>query len=166
MIIRPGQGLWCAIRGLWHLFYTGTCRAEDGKKQRIGHATSTDLHTWTRVGDGLCLDLDPLNPDYEEYSPDLWYDRALRDPWVMPDPDGQGWRMYVTSRSPSVPESYARGSIGLARSDDLIHWTWERPLYVGQNAQLEVPQVFEMAGRWYCLFCNDSAHWSHACGGK
>ena len=26
--------------------------------QRIGHATSTDLHNWTRVGDGLCLDLD------------------------------------------------------------------------------------------------------------
>ena len=26
--------------GLWHLFYTGTSRSEDGLKQRIGHATS------------------------------------------------------------------------------------------------------------------------------
>ena len=42
--------------GLWHLFYTGTSRAEDGLKQRIGHATSTDLHNWARVGDGLALD--------------------------------------------------------------------------------------------------------------
>ncbi len=24
--------------GLWHLFYTGSCRAEGGLKQRIGHA--------------------------------------------------------------------------------------------------------------------------------
>ena len=148
--------------GLWHLFYSGTCRAEEGKKQRIGHATSKDLHTWTRVGDGLCLDLDCTNPDYEEYEPDLWWDRALRDPWVMRDPDGQGWRMYVTTRSPIGDESYARGSIGMARSDDLINWTWDRPIYVGQNAQLEVPQVFQMGGRWYCLLCNDSAHWSQA----
>ncbi len=44
--------------GLWHLFYTGTCRAEDGLKQRVGHATSRDLHSWVRVGDGLALDID------------------------------------------------------------------------------------------------------------
>ena len=43
--------------GLWHLFYTGSSHAEDCLYQRIGHATSPDLHDWTRVGDGLCLDL-------------------------------------------------------------------------------------------------------------
>jgi len=43
--------------GLWHLFYTGTTKAEKMMRQRIGHATSTDLHSWERVGDGLCLDL-------------------------------------------------------------------------------------------------------------
>ncbi len=148
--------------GLWHLYYTGTCRAEQGKKQRIGHATSADLHTWARVGDGLCLDLDPDNPDYEEYEPDLWWDRALRDPWVMRDPEGRGWRMYLTTRAPKGGDSFARGAIGLARSQDLRTWRWDAPIYVGQNAQLEVPQVFTMGGRWFCLFCNDSAHWSAA----
>src|SRR4051812_1228354 len=34
--------------GLWHLFYTGTSTSEDRKKQRIGLATSTDLHRWQR----------------------------------------------------------------------------------------------------------------------
>ena len=72
--------------GLWHLFYTGTSRAEDGLKQRIGHATSTDLHNWTRVGDGLALDIDDR---YEEYAPGHWHDRAMRDPWVMRDPNGR-----------------------------------------------------------------------------
>ena len=33
--------------GLWHLFYTGTCLAEKSLYQRIGHATSPDLTTWT-----------------------------------------------------------------------------------------------------------------------
>src|SRR5215213_10289021 len=27
-------------RGRWHLFYTGVARAEDGRVQRVGHATS------------------------------------------------------------------------------------------------------------------------------
>ena len=52
--------------GLWHLFYTGTTLAENSLYQRIGHATSTDLHSWERVGDGLCLDLTGPNADTYE----------------------------------------------------------------------------------------------------
>ncbi|OYX17988.1 MAG: levansucrase, partial [Rhodobacterales bacterium 32-66-9] len=52
--------------GLWHLFYTGTTLAEDSLYQRIGHATSKDLHNWTRVGDGLALDLTGPNADCYE----------------------------------------------------------------------------------------------------
>jgi len=83
--------------GLWHLFYTGTAQAEDGLKQRIGHATATELGQWQRVGDGLVLDLDPAF--YEEYAPGHWHDRALRDPWVMRDPAGEGWLMFLTARA-------------------------------------------------------------------
>ena len=28
--------------------------------------------------------------------------------------------------------------------------------------QMEVPQVFERDGRWYCLFCTAAEHWSEA----
>ena len=34
--------------GLWCLFYTGSSRADDGKIQRIGLATSSDLLTWQK----------------------------------------------------------------------------------------------------------------------
>ena len=30
----------------------------------------------------------------------------------------------------------------------------------GRLRQLEVPQVFEIDGRWYCVFCNAAEHWS------
>ena len=70
-VVRDGDGL-------WHLFYTGTAQAEDGLKQRIGHATARTLGAWERVGDGLALDLDP--DIYEEFAPGHWHDRALRDP--------------------------------------------------------------------------------------
>ena len=145
--------------GQWHLFYTGTCRAEEGKKQRIGHATSADMHNWRRVGDGLCLD---IGDQYEEFTPAHWHDRAFRDPWVMKDPSGNGWIMFFTARAPNVPEPNAAGAIGFANSADLMTWTLRDPVFVGGFGQLEVPQVFDVDGRWYCMFCTGKDHWSKA----
>ena len=96
-------------QGLWHLFYTGTQKSEQSLYQRIGHATSTDLHNWTRLGNGLALDLTGPNADCYETHHVIghWHDRAMRDPWVMKDPDGDGWLMYFTARVPGVPEPNA-----------------------------------------------------------
>lgn len=147
--------------GLWHLFYTGSTRAEDGLRQRIGHATSTDLHSWQRVGTGLALDL--IGPNANTYEVDhvgSWHDRAMRDPWVMRDPDGSGWLMYFTARVPGIAEPNAGGAIGFATSPDLMTWTLQPPVFAGGFGQLEVPQVFNVARKWYCLFCTSGFHWS------
>ncbi|MCW4628152.1 ABC transporter permease subunit [Marinomonas rhodophyticola] len=87
----------CDESGLYHLFYTGTCLAENSLYQRVGHATSTDLHHWQRVGDGLCLDLVGENAAHYEHQHQkgFWHDRAMRDPWVMKDPKGEGWLMFL-----------------------------------------------------------------------
>lgn len=148
--------------GLWHLFYTGTTRAENGKYQRIGHATSTDMHNWQRVGDGLCLDMTgPAARAYEaEFEVGFWHDRAMRDPWVIRDPDGEGWLMYFTARAHGIAEPNAGGAIGFATSPDLRHWTLQQPVFVGGFGQLEVPQVFAQQGTWYCLFCTAAEHFS------
>lgn len=148
--------------GLWHLFYTGARRSEDGLYQRIGHATSNDLHSWERVGDGLCLDLEGSNRvTYEaEHMLGHWHDRAMRDPWVMRDPEGDGWLMFFTARVPEVAEPNAGGAIGFATSPDLQEWTLQPPVFQGMFGQLEVPQVFERDGQWFCLFCTSESHWS------
>ncbi|MFB9948972.1 hypothetical protein ACFFP0_08945 [Rhizobium puerariae] len=150
--------------GRWHLFYTGTSKAEDAKVQRIGHAVSDDLHNWQRVGDGLCLDLEGPNAGLYEvtYTPGHWYERAMRDPWVMRDPDGEGWLMYFTARAPGIEEANEGGAIGFATSRDLVTWTLEPPVFVGAFGHHEVPQVLEIAGRWYCLFCCSAGNWSKA----
>lgn len=144
----------------WHLFYTGACHAEDGLIQRIGHATSDDLHNWKRVGDGLCLDI--AGDDYEQLRPGFWHDRAMRDPWVMRDPEGPGWLMFFTARSSGVQEPNAGGAIGFATSPDLMTWTLQPPVFSGGFGQLEVPEVFSYGGRWYCLFCTAAQHFSAA----
>ncbi len=149
--------------GQYHYFYTGSCRAEDGMIQRIGHAVGTDLETWERVGDGFCLDIVGPNADfYETAWQGRWHDRAMRDPWVMKDPSGDGWLMYFTARVPDVEETNAAGCIGFATSPDLYDWTLHPPVYIGSWGQLEVPQVFEKEGTWYCLFCMVEDHQSQA----
>jgi beta-fructofuranosidase len=150
--------------GLWHLFYTGSRSSEDGLYQRIGHATCTDMHNWQRVGDGFCLDLTGPNATrYEaDYAAGFWHDRAMRDPWVMRDPDGDGWLMYFTARANGVAEPNAGGAIGFATSPDLKDWSLQPPVFTGGFGQLEVPQVFEVDGNWYCLFCTSADHFSKA----
>ncbi|MBU1175447.1 MAG: glycoside hydrolase family 68 protein [Alphaproteobacteria bacterium] len=151
--------------GLWHLFYTGGSRAENALIQRIGHAVSEDLHHWRRTGrDGLCLDMKgPAARHYETaHMIGHWHDRAMRDPFVIADPEGEGYLMFFTARAEGVAEANAGGAIGLATSPDLDTWTLEPPVFVGGFGQLEVPQVFETGGRWYCLFCTSAQHWSEA----
>jgi beta-fructofuranosidase len=148
--------------GTWHLFYTGTSHEKEGLHQRIGHAVSTDMHSWVRVGDGLCLDLSgPNAAAYEDYTPGHWHDRAMRDPWVIKNPDGEGWLMYFTARVPGRAEPNAGGAIGFATSPDLTHWTLQKPVYTeGDFGQLEVPQVFQHGSHWYMTFCTAAEHWS------
>ena len=148
--------------GQWHLFYTGSSRAEDGLYQRIGHAVSDDMHRWNRVGDGHCLDLTGPNAVAYEAKHEIghWHDRAMRDPWVMKDPETGGWLMYFTARASGIAEANAAGAIGFATSPDLVEWTLQPPVFVGGYGQLEVPQVFEHRGHWYCLFCTHADHFS------
>lgn len=157
----------CVLKGpdgTWHLFYTGTQHADEGLIQRIGHATSTDMHSWQRVGNGLCLDLTGPNAHfYEEYTPGHWPDRAMRDPWVMKNPDGEDWLMYFTARVPGRSEPNAGGAIGFATSPDLTNWKLQPPVYAGGDfGQLEVPQVFKYGEHWYCTFCTAAEHWAES----
>ncbi|GAA3855753.1 levansucrase [Celeribacter arenosi] len=170
---RPSKDGWdnyttwtgSVVRGdddLWHLYYTGTRKNDPQLAQKIGHATSTDLHNWERVGDGLILDL--IGPNSEHYECDVsnkeWHDRAMRDPWVMRDPEGLGWIMYFTARAPGIEEANDAGCIGFATSPDGYDWTLQPPVFTGGFGQLEVPQVFEKNGTWYCLFCTAAHHYS------
>lgn len=141
-----------APQGHWLMFYTGTSRQDEGLIQRIGLASSPDLHQWERASSTPVLQL-PDNRLYETLDKSVWYEEACRDPWVFPDPEGHGWHMVFTARAPSGP-SIGRGVIGHATSQDLHAWTLQPPLYrSGVFAHLEVPQIFEWRGRWYCVFC-------------
>jgi beta-fructofuranosidase len=133
----------------WHLFYTGASRAEQGRVQRIGQAVSSDLLTWHR-SDHSVLEADARW--YEVVDDDGAAEVSWRDPWVLPDPDGDGWHMLITARVPDG-DRLGRGVIGHARSDDLMSWTVGPPLTEPAGFRwLEVPQVADVDGQSLLVF--------------
>ncbi|HET9660730.1 MAG TPA: hypothetical protein VFP05_10405 [Thermomicrobiales bacterium] len=132
-----------------YLFYTGRSTPESGNVQRIGLAVSDDLSHWTKA---------PENPIMQAASP--WYEAPAddggnrsdcRDPWILRY-DNQ-WLMYYTaSAAGEPPDRYA--VVGIATSDDLIHWTPGAPVAApGIFGEIEVPQIFPLGERWAMLFC-------------
>lgn len=152
----------CTVRGpdgRWYMFYTGVSRAEHGLVQRIGLATSDDLTTWHRYGTEPLVEADPTW--YEILDLASWYEQAWRDPWVFPDPDGDGWHMVVTARANHGPVA-GRGVIGHATSPDLVHWTVQSPLSTPAGfGHLEVPQVAVVDGSPLLLFCTNAGTAGH-----
>ena len=138
----------CTVRGedAWWLFTTGLSRADDGRVQRIGAATSADLTAWNRTG--LVLEADPA---HYQLSSESWVEEAWRDPWVVRGDDGR-WHMYVTARD--VGGAPGCGVVGHAVSEDLARWEVRPPLSspTGVFEWLEVISVVRVEGRWVLLF--------------
>lgn len=138
--------------GTWFMFYTGASLAPSGKNvQRIGYATSPDLHVWTKAPRPV---LEAQAPWYEKLSSGAWHDEAFRDPWVFPDPAGDGWHMLITARAPHGPVE-GRGVVGHAWSADLRTWQLREPLTVPSPqgfGQLEVLQAEVVDGRPVLIF--------------
>ncbi|MEA5052352.1 MAG: hypothetical protein VB093_02755, partial [Propionicimonas sp.] len=149
------QAIWtgCTVPapdGTWRLFYTGISQADGTAIQRIGVAESADLTTWTRRCNQPILEADPRW--YEATPTPEWGEVAWRDPWVLPDSDGNGWHMLITARA-NTGQPADRGVVGHAWSPDLDHWTVRPPLSTPAGfGQLEVQQVTRIDGHWKLLF--------------
>lgn len=136
--------------GTWFMFYTGATMTPAGNVQSIGAATSSDLMTWHKLPGPL------VRADarwYETLADGMWHDEAFRDPWVLADPDGNGWHLLITARA-NHGAADDRGVIGHAWSPDLLRWELRPPLSEpGQGfGQQEVVQPLTMGGQDFLIF--------------
>lgn len=147
----------CVVRGhdgLWRMFYTGSrFLAEEpdvAHIEAVGLAVSADLEHWEKRP-GPVTRADPRwyeTGDLSRTNEETW-----RDPWVFPDPSGEGWHMLVTARAKEGAAD-DRGVVGHAFSADLENWEVLPPLSLPGSgfSHLEVPQVARIDGHWMLLF--------------
>ncbi|CAB4718349.1 MAG: glycosyl hydrolase family 32 [Actinobacteria bacterium] len=154
--------------GVWHMFYTGTNKSkENGFVQRIGVATSTDLMSWDKK-EGFVTEADARwyekaaqVMEEKQEGQSSWYEEAWRDPWVFKEASTGEWVMLITARS-NTGSYDARGTIGVARSKDLLQWQVCEPLKVeSEFGHYEVPQLMHSTDSElvisFCLAANNHA---------
>jgi sucrose-6-phosphate hydrolase SacC (GH32 family) len=131
------------------MFYTGVSGVTPGgwPLQSIGLAYSDRLDGtgWRRHGTAPVVAADPR-----------WYrtgdHMGWRDPFVVPDDEGDGWVMAVCASDTSLPIERS-GCVALATSTDLEHWEVHPPLISpGDVDQLECPVLERLDdGGWLLL---------------
>jgi Glycosyl hydrolases family 32 N-terminal domain len=129
------------------MFYTGVTN-HPRHRQAVGLACSpcADGTGWRRHEIRPVAESDPRWYRVDEHA-------AWRDPFVVYDPGGFGcWVMAVCARASGLAPDRG-GCVGLALSDDLIHWQVQPPLLVpGDISELECPVLERTpAGGWYLL---------------
>lgn len=131
-------------QGQHHIFYTGInpyFRNEHQREQVLLHATSDDLVHWTKVRGQAWY------ADESMYELHDW-----RDPFVFKHPVSGRYMMLVAARLKEGPKN-RRGCTGLLTSDDLTHWTVEKPFYApGRYHGHECPDWFKMGTQYYLVF--------------
>jgi beta-fructofuranosidase len=133
-VIRHGGRYWMA--------YTGHLTAQ------IGLAWSTDLHAWHRH-DGnpvTCCD----GELYEKAGSGVRTMMHWRDPFLF---ENAGYVYHAVCASANRGPADGRGTVGLARSADMVRWEILPPSDVEPICQeMECPQVVQREGLWYLLF--------------
>jgi sucrose-6-phosphate hydrolase SacC (GH32 family) len=178
-------GLWAPhvirVGRAYYMFYTGIDGpgGDPATRQRIGLAVSSDLRTWARVAVNRCPGASGEGCIYQ--CDECWttwgaasgsYNQQCRDPFVIWDPVGRRWVMFVTAKSVN-----GYGVVTVASSTNLTDWAGAgfidatRRLENGAGAQAtggqaENPFVTSHDGTYYLLFTDwldpeDSATVAH-----
>lgn len=139
-------------RGLWWMFYTGTSREDAGERQTVCAATSTDLHTWTKLENPPIVAADSR---WYKTLTDGFSNEPFRDPWVFKLPGESTWTMLTTAGSKVAKNRSEEAVMGLAKSTDLRNWVLQEPLGApGQGfGETEVFQFEVVDGVPVVLFC-------------
>lgn len=133
---------------VYYMFYTGLSSKEQGHIQRLGIATSKDLIKWRKHPDNPIINPDPRWYENEDNMP-LGNVRCS-DPhlyWDYP------WYYVFYCARDNWGEILKRGCIGLARSDDLLHWQHLPPAYRSLKYKYcEVPRIFRHSRFYYIVY--------------
>ena len=135
--------------GLYWMAYTAQRIGEEPKIWRIGMAVSDNLYDWTKLRENPVTEPDEMV--YEWISSGTRKRGNWNDPFMY-EFGGPVYQFFCARKKSDDPN--ARGTIGLAVSNDMITWDIKNPIEVDPVAEeLEVPQIYEFNGLYYLVFC-------------
>jgi len=163
--LRPGpSGSWDDLKlctgsvikhgGRYWMAYSATSSSDSSleepwRVQRIGMAVSDDLAVWHKLPENPLTRAAP--PHYERMSTGERQMVHWRDPFLFDS--GEAVYQFVCARRRDGDRP-TRGTAALARSTDMRHWEVLEPVEHDRISQeMEVPQAYEIDGRWYLIFC-------------
>ena len=125
--------------GTFHIWYTGWNPENKEGRERISHATSPDLTTWTK------------HPEDGFFGDGVHYDNSdFRDPFVFWNEAEKKFWMVVCARDAKSKHPVQ----GVLKSDDDVHWTQSEPLKLdpplGEGTP-ECPDVFKIGDTWHLI---------------
>lgn len=135
--------------GVHHIYYTMRNKYE---AQKIGVALSEDLQTFR-----LCDNNPVLVPGSEIffYGDGMQYEDC-RDMLVVYDDKSEKYYGYFAAMAEENKRKF--GVIGVAESDDLIHWCNQCIAFKCDfDGTIEVPDVFYLDGQWYLTMLTHSS---------
>jgi sucrose-6-phosphate hydrolase SacC (GH32 family) len=125
--------------GTFHIFYTGWNPKNKEGREKVMHATSPDLITWTK------------HPEDGFYGDGVHYQNSdFRDPYVFwNDADKMFWMVLCARDAKS-----GKPVQGLAKSKDLLKWEQSDPLVfdppLGEGTP-ECPDLFKIGDTYYLI---------------
>ena len=144
-VVREGDTFWMS--------YTGN---HAGPNPCAALAYSDDLFEWHKALWNPITRLD--EKFYQRIGSGPRAIEHWRDPFLFRHDD---WIYHAICANHKGGPPDARGTVGLARSRDWHNWETLSPIQVQPVAsELEVPQIREVNGLWYLIFCLAPNWWS------
>ena len=146
-----GKFTGCAVKkgGKYYLFYTMRDRY---RSEKIGLAVSEDAEHFEEYTGNPVLTLDE-NIFIVRRKGEV---TDCRDMHVVYDGKTNRYYGYFAAMA-NIESRGELGVVGAAESDDLIHWRNQKIVYIPDfNGVVEVPNVFELGGKWYMTLLTGS----------
>lgn len=142
----PATGSVIRFKGRYWIAYTGNW---NGPRPTVAIAVSDDLYRWEKLSNNPVTGIDPTYYDDQPApAPRDWL--HWRDPFLFRH-EGAVYH-YTCAKRNSGPID-ERGTLGLARTFDMVHWQVLPPPDVEPVAmELECPQVYAVNGLHYLVF--------------
>lgn len=152
----PATGSVIRFNDRYCLAYTGNW---NGPQPTAAMAVSDDLFHWEKLASNPVTGIDPRYYDAEPGpAPRNWL--HWRDPFLF-EHEGQVYHYVCAKRNDGPVDT--RGTLGLARTSDMIHWEVLPPPDVEPIAmELECPQVYRVGSRYYLIFSTAHSLFSDA----